>query len=66
VEAGARAAGRPVARLGLPPGGVIGLIIREDQVLIPRGATVIQPGDEVLLFLKPEVEPRVQPLFRGS
>lgn len=66
VEAGARAAGRPVARLGLPPGVVIGLIIREDQVLIPRGATVIQPGDEVLLFLKPEVEPRVQPLFRGS
>src|SRR5690554_8219159 len=33
VEAGARAAGRPVARLGLPPGVVIGLIIREDQVL---------------------------------
>ena len=28
VEAGARAAGRPVARLGLPPGVVIGLIIR--------------------------------------
>lgn len=35
----------------LPPGVVIGAITRDQQFVVPRGDTVIEPGDHVVLFV---------------
>ncbi|BAS28527.1 potassium transporter TrkA [Limnochorda pilosa] len=64
AESGCPAEGRPIGDLRLPPSAVVGIVVREGEVLIPRGATRIQAGDQVLLFLRPEGVDAVQHLFR--
>lgn len=38
----------PLKDLGLPPGCVLVSIIRGDEVIIPQGGSVLQPGDSVI------------------
>jgi len=44
------AAGRRILDLGLPPGSLVALIIRGEQTLVPSGGTVVNPGDDLLMF----------------
>jgi trk system potassium uptake protein TrkA len=48
VHATAVAAGKAVRDLSLPADCILAVIIRQGQLLIPRGDTVLQPADEVL------------------
>jgi cell volume regulation protein A len=48
------AAGRQVVELGLPEGALLVLISRDDQFLVPQGATVLRPGDTALVLADPE------------
>ncbi len=50
----APAAGKKVRVINLPLSIVLGGIIREGNVIIPRGETVIKPGDKVLVISLPE------------
>ncbi len=43
-------AGRRILDLGLPPGSLVALIIRGEQTLVPSGGTVVNPGDDLLMF----------------
>jgi trk system potassium uptake protein TrkA len=42
--------GTPIAELGLPKGVIIGAIVRQGKVIIPKGSTVIQPNDRMIIF----------------
>jgi cell volume regulation protein A len=42
--------GRPLVDLNLPAGALIVLIRRNDEVLVPRGATCIERGDRLLVL----------------
>lgn len=42
--------GRRILDLGLPPGSLVVLIIRGETTIVPSGGTVIEPGDELLIF----------------
>jgi len=48
VMDGARAIGIEIRNLGLPEDCVLAAIVREGKVIIPRGVTSIEPGDEVI------------------
>lgn len=48
VPAGAQAEGVPLKDLDLPDECVIAAIIRDGKVVVPRGASAMQAGDEVL------------------
>jgi trk system potassium uptake protein TrkA len=48
VDSTAIAAGKAVRDLNLPAECILAAVIREGQLLIPRGDTVLQPADEVL------------------
>ncbi len=50
----ARAVGKVVARLGLPRSAVLVSIRRADEVIIPRGDTLLQIGDVATLLCKRE------------
>ncbi|RMF01252.1 MAG: Trk system potassium transporter TrkA, partial [Chloroflexi bacterium] len=39
--------------LRFPQQAIVGLVIRDNQVIIPHGNTTIQPGDKVLVFAQP-------------
>jgi len=44
--------GRPLAELGIPEGSLITAIVRDNQVIIPRGDTVPQALDVLLITTK--------------
>lgn len=48
IPAGARAIGTAIKDLDLPDHCVIAAIIRKGEVMIPRGVTTLEEGDEVL------------------
>ena len=52
--------------LGLPPGILIGAVIHEGKVIVPRGDTWIQPSDHVIVFAMKKLVPEVEKLFYHS
>lgn len=55
--------GKPLREIRLPDGIIIGAIIRNDQVIMPRGATIIEPGDRVVIFATSERIRKVEEYF---
>ena len=47
----------------LPAGVLIGAIVRGGQVISPRGDTIIEPNDRVVLFAASEVVRKVEKMF---
>lgn len=56
---------RKVKNLGLPRGTVLGALVRDDQVTVPKGDTVVEDGDQVILFTLPENLDAVEELFKN-
>ena len=65
VAEGSPAAGQNVSDLEMPEGSLVISILRQGSGFVPRGDTVIEAGDEVLLCLDPGLEEQVTPLFSG-
>ncbi len=42
--------GKPLAELNLPKGIIIGAIVHNGEVTIPKGGSVIHPGDRIIIF----------------
>ena len=60
---GSPAAGRELARLGMPREATVVAVVRRAHVVVPRGDTVLEPGDEVLVLASPESEDAVRSLL---
>jgi cell volume regulation protein A len=58
-------AGTSIADIPFPPGTSVMLVLRGQQLIAPRGDTVLQPGDHVSVFCRPEDRGLVQLLFGG-
>jgi len=56
-------AGAPVRDLPLPPGCVLTLLLRGDEVIAPRGDTQIATGDHVCVFVASGDRPLLDLLF---
>lgn len=52
--------GKPLRKLAMPKGALVGSIVREEEVIIPDGDTVIQVGDRVVVFALPEAIPKME------
>ncbi|MCC9642829.1 potassium/proton antiporter [Rhodopirellula sp. JC740] len=63
IEEGARAAGCMIKDLALPEGVVIALIVREEQTVLPQGRSMLQPGDHVVVVLRPSIRSAVDRVF---
>lgn len=63
VGAGAPGIDTPLAQLEIPEGAVIGAIIRNGEVIMPRGADVVRAGDRVVVFAMPGAITRIERLF---
>ncbi|MBX0295179.1 Trk system potassium transporter TrkA [Haloarcula nitratireducens] len=57
VDEGSVLTGRPIreSMAELPPAVVVGAITRGQSFVVPRGDTVIEPGDHVVLFVAADV-----------
>lgn len=66
LEAGCRALDRPLAKLDFPRDAVIGAVLKRGHVVTPRGDTVLQAGDEVVVFALPSGVAAVESFFSSG
>ena len=60
-------AGKPLRDAGFPENAVVGAVLGQGgKVKMPRGDTLIEEGDRVVVFARREVVRRVEQLFRVS
>ena len=59
----ARAAGRQIVELGLPKGVLVVLVSRDDDVIVPQGGTVLEPGDRLLVLVDEDAAGDVRELL---
>ena len=55
-----------VRDLPLPEGCLVTLIVREQDVVVPRGSAELRPGDHVCVFVLPEGRALLDLLFGGT
>lgn len=58
--------GKELRDVKLPQGTIIGAILRGQEVLIPRGKTVIKPNDRVVIFALSNAVRHVEEMFSVS
>jgi len=64
--------GKPLKDVDFPHGAVVGALVRSSgQVVVPRGDTVVEPGDRLIVFALERVIPKLESAFlapaaRGS
>jgi trk system potassium uptake protein TrkA len=66
IPAGAPALGTAIKDLTLPDNCVIAAIIRKGEIVIPRGVTSFEVGDEVLAVVDAEGAAELARLFRPA
>jgi trk system potassium uptake protein TrkA len=60
------AAGQNIATLDVPRDATVVAVVREGHVVVPRGDTIVNVGDEVLILVTPESEDAVKAVFIGT
>lgn len=65
-ESTSKVVGKPISDIKLPPGTIIGAVVRGNDVIIRDVSTVIEQGDHIIMFLNdkkyiPDVEKLFQP-----
>ena len=63
VAPSARVAGQALRNLALPDGVVVTLVVRGEDVIMPRGATELRPGDHVFIAMRARLKPLIDRLF---
>ena len=63
ISEGLAVTGAEIADLGLPDGAAVSLVIRGNDLIPPKGSTVLSPGDHVYIVSRPEDRDFVQLLF---
>jgi cell volume regulation protein A len=57
------AAGVSLADLPFPEGAAVSMIVRDKELIPPKGSTVVEPGDHVYVIARPEDVREIQLLF---
>jgi trk system potassium uptake protein TrkA len=55
--------GKPLKDIDLPDGVVVGALVRGEDVIIPRGDTVIKTGDRIVLFVASYAVKKIEKMF---
>ena len=63
VDNRSKAIGKPLRELNLPPESTISVVIRDGSAFFPNGATILEPGDEVIALTRSVHEPNLRSLF---
>ncbi|MEA1908478.1 MAG: Trk system potassium transporter TrkA [Euryarchaeota archaeon] len=60
---GAKITKKTLGRIKFPKGAIIGMIVRRNEVIVPRGTHQIQAGDRVVIFALAPALAKVKKLF---
>jgi trk system potassium uptake protein len=53
----------PLSRVKFPKGAIVGALVRGEEVIIPRGDTIVQPKDRLIIFALQRVVPKIEKLL---
>ncbi|HOP46884.1 MAG TPA: Trk system potassium transporter TrkA [Desulfobacteraceae bacterium] len=53
----------PLSKVKFPKGAIVGAIIRGEQIIIPRGDSIIKPKDRLIIFALQQVVPKLEKLL---
>ena len=63
VKPRARMVGQTLRDMQFPENAVLGLILRGEEVILPRGDDVVRAGDKIIVFALPAAIPDIEALF---
>ena len=66
VSKDARAAGKHLAELDLPAGALVALVSRPEGYAVPRGMTVLEPNDTLLVFVRSDDLAMTREIIEGK
>ena len=53
----------PLSKVNFPKGALIGAIVRDGEIIIPRGDSVVEPKDRLIIFTLKEAVPKLEKLL---
>ncbi len=54
---------KPLKDVGFPDDAIVGAVMQDDEMTVPKGDTIIKPGDRVVVFARPGAIHAVEKLF---
>ncbi len=58
-----RVAGRQLSELNFPKEAIVGMVLRDNEIIIPKGQDILEPGDDVVIFTINATVEKVENLF---
>ena len=58
--------GKALEELNLPDGVLIIAVIRNNEMIVPNGKTVLESGDRIVLFAMHQVAHKMQKIFSSE
>lgn len=55
--------GKHLRDIKMPKGSIVVGIVRGDEVMIPSGASVVEPGDRIIFFSQQEAVPKIEKIL---
>ncbi len=55
--------GRPLKDVSFPKGAIVAGIIRDENMIIPSGDSMINPGDRIIIFARRQAIPKVEKIL---
>ena len=52
--------GKPIKKMAFPKGALLVSVVRKDDIIIPSGETVVEPGDKIIIFAKRKAVPKIE------
>ncbi len=58
-----RITNKPLAKVKFPKGAIVGAIIRGEDIIIPRGDSIVRPKDRLIIFALKKALPKLEKLL---
>ncbi|MDY6833114.1 MAG: NAD-binding protein, partial [Thermodesulfobacteriota bacterium] len=55
--------GAPLRKVSMPKGSLVVGVVRDQEIIVPSGETVIVPNDRVIIFAQRETVPKIEKLL---
>ena len=55
--------GKPLSKAGFPKDSIVGIVIRNDNIIIPRGGYIAEPDDKLIIFSLPNALKKVEDIL---
>ncbi|HCF50862.1 MAG TPA: Trk system potassium transporter TrkA [Syntrophomonas sp.] len=66
AQPGSLVLNKELCKLNFPSGSLIGALVRDDQVIIPDGKSIIKPYDRLMVFSLPQSIHKIERLFKNG